>query len=473
MKKNCIKELLVLSSIGFSIYMYAGKTPPAVPAKSYKGNVNKINLGKPPIPAPRTNLPPIPAPRNVSTLSQAPSYQAPLPPRQNVSTSVTQSSFKMLLPKEIRDIKVPQAIDSGESANSIVKLRRQKALGLRPANRNKLPLDLLSSEAGQKAWTEGQKASTSSSSNPLQTPPRLNTLTLANLSIPNSMKNLGEQTESIRKLTNSQEERVTVDFRGKEVTYGKNYGRYSNVKSATKTDIGSKYATNANKLTRENVMPLVLAQFPQNGEMKNNIPNFFNMLKGEKINKVVVLVESHEMNDDKKTGFGIRNKDAQLSYFSPQSGTIKHINPNSGQSITVKSELISDNSLSNESNLNSIQEKKYKLTITEPNGESREIEVVHFDGWKDKTAVTAETLLSMVKKLDNNESTLIHCSAGVGRTGTLAAGKIMYDQYLNGQKVNVVDVIASIREERSPFAIQTKAQEELLIAFADTLNKLI
>uniref|UniRef100_F1L8J6 Tyrosine-protein phosphatase non-receptor type 9 n=3 Tax=Ascaris suum TaxID=6253 RepID=F1L8J6_ASCSU len=56
-----------------------------------------------------------------------------------------------------------------------------------------------------------------------------------------------------------------------------------------------------------------------------------------------------------------------------------------------------------------------------------------------------------------NTTAIVHCSAGIGRTGTIVACEICLKILLEGKNLNVLDVIKEIRSQRAG-AVQTEAQ---------------
>ena len=68
------------------------------------------------------------------------------------------------------------------------------------------------------------------------------------------------------------------------------------------------------------------------------------------------------------------------------------------------------------------------------------------------------------ERIQNNEPVLVHCLAGMGRTGTiLACYMIKY------QKMSAEDAIQHIREKRHG-SIQSFVQEEMIYQYAKTLD---
>ena len=67
-------------------------------------------------------------------------------------------------------------------------------------------------------------------------------------------------------------------------------------------------------------------------------------------------------------------------------------------------------------------------------------------------------------RITNNEPVMVHCLAGLGRTGTLLACYLV--KY---QKMSADDAIQKVREER-PGSIQSYPQEEMIFQFAKSLQ---
>ena len=69
------------------------------------------------------------------------------------------------------------------------------------------------------------------------------------------------------------------------------------------------------------------------------------------------------------------------------------------------------------------------------------------------------------KKIQNKEPVMVHCLAGLGRTGTiLACYMIKY------QKMSTQDAIDYVREKRHG-SIQSYPQEEMIFRFEKSLNR--
>ena len=69
------------------------------------------------------------------------------------------------------------------------------------------------------------------------------------------------------------------------------------------------------------------------------------------------------------------------------------------------------------------------------------------------------------RRITNNEPVMVHCLAGMGRTGTILACYLVKHQNMPADKA-----IQKIREERSG-SIQSYPQEEIIFQFAKSLQK--
>ena len=68
------------------------------------------------------------------------------------------------------------------------------------------------------------------------------------------------------------------------------------------------------------------------------------------------------------------------------------------------------------------------------------------------------------RRITNSEPVMVHCLAGMGRTGTLLACYL-----IKYQKMLADDAIQKVREER-PGSIQSFTQEEMIFQFAKSLQ---
>ena len=69
------------------------------------------------------------------------------------------------------------------------------------------------------------------------------------------------------------------------------------------------------------------------------------------------------------------------------------------------------------------------------------------------------------RKITNNEPVLVHCLAGMGRTGTILACYLVKYQNMSAD-----EAIQKVREER-PGSIQSYPQEEIIFRFSKSLQR--
>ena len=132
------------------------------------------------------------------------------------------------------------------------------------------------------------------------------------------------------------------------------------------------------------------------------------------------------------------------------------------------------------------QEVTLKLTI---DGNSKEISILQFRAWPDHSVVTPSQLKKLrqlvLDKTNEGGNPIVHCRAGVGRTGTLLTYTKLYQQLIKngegeklinkhgvvsklGLKKAVATAVAEGRLERGPLFVQDVSQFKLIV---DTLEK--
>ncbi|MHA1304261.1 MAG: phosphatase domain-containing protein [Candidatus Heimdallarchaeaceae archaeon] len=74
------------------------------------------------------------------------------------------------------------------------------------------------------------------------------------------------------------------------------------------------------------------------------------------------------------------------------------------------------------------------------------------------------TFLRFVEHNLPNKPVVVHCYAGIGRTGTMLALYLVWNELMNGE-----EAIAYVRRIR-PYSIETVEQEDLIIQFAQNLS---
>ncbi|XP_060572359.1 receptor-type tyrosine-protein phosphatase alpha-like [Ruditapes philippinarum] len=106
-----------------------------------------------------------------------------------------------------------------------------------------------------------------------------------------------------------------------------------------------------------------------------------------------------------------------------------------------------------------------RLRISNVNnpGKERVITQHHYTAWPDKNVPrTTTSLLEFWHRVRQNDATkshpwLVHCSAGVGRTGTFIAIDKLYDQAIDQGFIDIFQCVKDLREQRVNM-VQTKNQ---------------
>jgi atypical dual specificity phosphatase len=108
-----------------------------------------------------------------------------------------------------------------------------------------------------------------------------------------------------------------------------------------------------------------------------------------------------------------------------------------------------------------VQPPKYDLARVEAMGyERHNIPVPDFHP---PTVEQLRQFVDLLQQLPEGEKVILHCQAGIGRTGTFAAA------YWIARGLTVDDALATVRQAR-PFAVETTLQRAVLDEFARTLR---
>lgn len=137
---------------------------------------------------------------------------------------------------------------------------------------------------------------------------------------------------------------------------------------------------------------------------------------------------------------------------------------NDGQygNVNVKTKLLNEERITR-----ALGAKQYLMTITCGKSDPVNVPVLHVTNWPDHKSIDSESLHLLDQRidkiLDENPTyqnvkmglPVIHCRAGVGRTGQLLAVRAV-----NKQDIDFFTAVEDIRKSRSPLMVQMSAQLE-------------
>eukprot|EP00105_Crassostrea_gigas_P017581 XP_011435412.1 PREDICTED: uncharacterized protein LOC105333895 isoform X1 [Crassostrea gigas] len=162
------------------------------------------------------------------------------------------------------------------------------------------------------------------------------------------------------------------------------------------------------------------------------VTDFWRMVWNENVNTIVILTNLEE------------NGVKKCKKYWPSTETMYGV-------IHVKT-LSSDSS-------SCYKVRRFQITLE---NESREVEQFHFTAWPDKgVPSTVNSILDFRRKMrgkaDITNPVVVHCSAGIGRTGTFIALDFLINQGQKEGSVDVVSCVTNLRYQRTHL-VQTVEQ---------------
>nr|WP_237703614.1 protein-tyrosine phosphatase family protein [Erwinia sp. Ejp617] len=224
--------------------------------------------------------------------------------------------------------------------------------------------------------------------------------------------------------------------------------RFTNIPSRVETLVDK--GLNANYITIGNERVAIASQYPLTGHLEK----YLEMIVDQRTPAIVVLASKNEINENNEKHNETRN--GMRNYFGCSAEYGK---------ITTTSEKTEVYSL-----VGGTEVETYNLII-KGHGDDFSVKVYHVTNWPDHGTISPEATkefadrinkeLEMTKAPEMTKGVpVIHCRAGVGRTGVVICALVM------GENVSVEKAIVSCRECRNCHMVQNDVQVNCLIEMA-------
>ncbi|KAK6113057.1 Protein-tyrosine phosphatase family protein [Brugia pahangi] len=184
------------------------------------------------------------------------------------------------------------------------------------------------------------------------------------------------------------------------------------------------------------------------GPMKITVNDFWIMIMQEKVSNIIMLCNILEAGKNKCFQYWPQDVGSSLTFGDIQV-SCSEVNDNKDTTFII-STLQAEN-------------KNIRLTIKH----------IRWKEWPDKgvpTSVLAPFRILRIVRQSLHRTTVVHCSAGIGRTGCIVAIEMGLQQILSGKPLFLIDMVKKLRSMRMS-AIQTDEQlvyvVRCLVAYAD------
>lgn len=195
-------------------------------------------------------------------------------------------------------------------------------------------------------------------------------------------------------------------------------------------------------------MPHNDAFIASQGPLDHTVENFWNMIYAKNVKLIIMLCNVQEKGRPKCAKYWPSKK------LSLNKMTIE---------------------LSSEEKDTNLVSRKFTLN---DNTASREVTQLHFTSWPDHGVPDIDEVyddfIRMIEKVDEMDSpVVVHCSAGIGRTGTFMSFYNIHKMLKNSNTISIFNIVRKLKEQRRG-SVENVLQYKLIYSFLDKyIKKLI